>query len=174
MGADYRRAAPAMRRRRRVWSSLGVPLLLAARVFADEPALPAKIQALLISKFAAYDRTLPGLRDGKIVVGILTHDDDAESAKMGAQVEEELESTRTIAELPHLEVAVAWTTPTALVQVCRANNVSILYVAPGFESDIAAITSALGNAPILTVGANAAYVPKGVVLGFDMVSGRPK
>jgi hypothetical protein len=148
-------------------------LCFASRALADEPMLPAKIQAVLMAKFAGYDRTLLGIKSGRVMVAIVAQS-DPESAKVGAQVRVELQAIPVIADLPHEEIVLAWSDPGTLARTCEERGVSILYVAPGFHDEIPAIVSALGTAPILTVGANPSYVPRGIVLGFDLVSGHPK
>jgi len=52
--------------------------------------------------------------------------------------------------------------------------VAIVFVTPGFADDVDAIRGALDGVDVLSASAVADYVPKGVVLGFDLVSGKPK
>lgn len=49
-----------------------------------------------------------------------------------------------------------------------------MFVAPGLDNDIEPIVKALGPPGVLTIAGSLSYVKRGVVLGFDLVSGRPK
>jgi hypothetical protein len=141
-------------------------------VLADEPILPASIQAVLLAKSAGYDRTLLDA-GGRVAVGLLAKT-EPDSAKLAAQVRVELAAISAIADRPHTEIPLPWSDAQALARVCEEQKIAILYVASGFDAEIPAIVSALHAIPILTVAADPKYVPRGIVLGFDLVSGRPK
>ncbi len=50
-----------------------------------------------------------------------------------------------------------------------------MYLTPGFEAaELKAISSSLAGASVLSAGAVASFVRDGVVLSFDLVSGKPK
>jgi hypothetical protein len=50
----------------------------------------------------------------------------------------------------------------------------VVYVTPDFDSELDALGRALGGVDVLTVSAVPDYVSRGVVLGFELVSGKPK
>ena len=64
--------------------------------------------------------------------------------------------------------------PDALAATCKARRAAILYITPGFESEIPRIAAALDGVEVLSVSAVARYVERGVVLGFGMLSGKPR
>lgn len=141
---------------------------------ALEPSLPVAIQATLLTKAAAYDRTLPALRSRRVVVVIVVRDDDPESVRVGRQLRAELSAYKEIVGMPHQEILISWTDAAALGRICREQEASILYVAPGFESDVPRIAEAFVGTPILTSGAMANYAERGLVLSFDLISGHAK
>ena len=57
----------------------------------------------------------------------------------------------------------------------KSRKPAIVYVTAGFsDAEYAAIGQALDGLDVLSVAAAAAAVRKGIVLGFDLVSGKPK
>ena len=56
----------------------------------------------------------------------------------------------------------------------RARKAAIVYFGPGFDKQMGSIKATFSSLNVLTVGAVPEYVPSGVVLGFNLVSGRPK
>ena len=155
---------------------MGAAILLSpsSRAHADEPTLPAPLQAGLLAKVAAYDRNLRGIRLGKVIVAIVTRRGDLDSTSVGARLRAGLEGIPAIAGMPHEEIMVTWTNAAAVAEICETSNVSIAYVAPGLEREMPAIAAVLQGMEVLTAGAMPDYVGKGAVLGFDLVSGRPR
>ena len=62
----------------------------------------------------------------------------------------------------------------AVAKTCRDDHVAILYVTQGLEDRIEEIRSSLSGVDVLSVAAIPEYVPRGVVIGFEVVSGKPK
>jgi hypothetical protein len=86
-----------------------------------------------------------------------------------------LAAKTTVAGLPHVVERAELSDPASLAGICKAKHVAILYLTPGFEdAEVAAIAAALDGVDVLTVSAVARYLSKGLVLGLDVVSGRPK
>jgi hypothetical protein len=141
---------------------------------ADEPTLPVQVQAGLLAKVAAYDRNLLGLESGKVVVAIVTRQADLDSVAVGGRLQAGLRAIPSIAGLSHEEIMVPFGTAGGLADICRKNQVSIAYIAPGLDREIPAIAEAMRDMSVLTTGAMPDYVSRGLVLGFDLVSGHPK
>jgi hypothetical protein len=79
-----------------------------------------------------------------------------------------------IGDLPHEEQIVSHGNAAALADVVRLKKAAIVYFGPGFEKQVPQLREAFTNMNVLTVGGVPSYVPEGIVLGFDLVSGRPK
>ena len=153
-----------------VWAALFVPV---RRVAAEEVAVPAARQAELLIRIAAYDRNLPARAQGTVRVLVVVNPDDADSRALGAAMETALTRAGRIADLP---VAVSETTVTAgdaLAAKCRAEHVSIVYLASGLDAGVAGVVASLNGVDVLSVSGLPRYVQQGVVLGFDLVSGSP-
>lgn len=140
----------------------------------DEAAVPVNLQAELVAKVAAYDRNLPARAGDRVHVVIVVKAKDDGSARFAKHLESALGGVERIAGLPHDELIVAYSNAKALADLCRAKKVAIVYLAPGLGEEIGTIRAALEGVNVLSVSAVAADVAKGVVLGFDLVSGKPK
>jgi hypothetical protein len=142
---------------------------------ADDVVVPVPLQITLLAKVAGYDKNLPARAGDRVHVLIVTKVGSDESARVASQADKAFDDQETIGGLPHDRSTAAFTDANALARLCRARRVSIVYVTPGFsEAEIAAMASAFSGVDILTASAVASHVPLGIVLGFDLVSGKPK
>jgi hypothetical protein len=152
-----------------------VGLLWGASGSADDVAVPIALQVELLVKVAAYDRNLPPRAAGTVRTLILTRSGSADSARAAAQIDAALKGQGPIAGLPHEESTAAYADAAALAKIVKAQKISIVYVTPGFADDeIVAIARGFDGGDVLTVGAVPGFVPRGIVLGFDLVSGKSK
>ena len=141
---------------------------------ADDVAVPAELQATLLAKVVSYDRNLSQRAGDRIHILVVGKPSDPTSMPFSRQMRQALSSTPTFGSLAHDEEIVEFTSTAALVEKCRALHISVAYFGPGFERDVEAIRTALEVLPILTVTAVPDLVPLGLVLGFDLVYGKPK
>jgi hypothetical protein len=156
-------------------SSLACALLLASRAAsAEEVAVPMKLQAELLGKVAGYDKNLAARAGDKVHVLIVTKPGDQGSASVATHIRRELQGLPDIGGLPHDEAVTAWAGADALARTIKTSKIAIVYFTPGFRDDVDDIARALAGANVLSASAVAEYVPKGIVLGFDLVSGKPK
>ena len=141
---------------------------------AELVAVPIELQAELLAKVAGYDRNMAVRAGDRLQVLLLTNAADAESTRFAARMQLALSSIGQISGLPHDERVAPFTSAADLVQQCRARRIAIVIVAPGLGDQVATIRDALSGVDILTVASVPDYVQQGVVLGFDVVSGKPK
>jgi hypothetical protein len=141
---------------------------------SEEVAVPLGLQAELLSKVAAYDRNLPDRATDKVRVLLVSKPGNADSVRAMTQLREALGTITTIAGLPHEESVLPFSNAPTLAEYCKSHRIAIVYFGPGFRDDVPAIRAALSGLDILSVSAVAEYVPLGIVLGFDLVSGKPK
>jgi len=148
-------------------------LALGRRAAAEEVAVPVARQAELLVRVAAYDRNLPARAAGTVRVLILTNPDDADSRGVAAQMDAALRHFDKIAGLPYEVSTAPFPGGGQVAAKCKADHVSIVYVAPGLDARVAELVGALGGVDVLSVAALARYVNGGIVLGFDLVSSKP-
>lgn len=149
-------------------------LMLSASTFADQATVPLGLQVELFAKVADYDKTLPGRSEGVVRVVIVSRRSVPESVAAAARVLNTLSSLATISGLPHEDVSVEFTDAASLAALCKSRSVSILFMTPGLIDVDDSVSKALVGVPVLSVSATSEGVSKGIVLGFDLVGGKPK
>ncbi len=147
---------------------------LARSIGAEEPTVPIGLQTELIAKVAGYDRHYLARAGAKAHVLIVSKAGDPDSVKAANQAKAALGALQEIAGLPHEEASITYSGAKALVDEIAKQSAAIVYISSGLSNELAGIADALTGKDVLTVAAIAGDVPKGVVLGFDLVSGKPK
>lgn len=141
---------------------------------AQTVQLPSPVQAELTGKLAGYDRNFAARAGDKAIIILAAMPGDAESNRSALEMKGALARLPTVGSLAHEEQLVTFSNAVALADVVRSRKAAIVYFGPGFGKQISAIRSAFSTLNVLTIGAVADYVPAGIVLGFDIVSGKPK
>jgi hypothetical protein len=149
-------------------------LLTPADSRGDEVAVPVQLQAELVAKVASYDRNLAARAGDRVHVLIVVNAKSDASQSFAKHMTSALGGVDKIGGLPHDETTAPFGGAKALADACRAKKISIVYLAPGLADEVPGIRSALDGVNVLSVAADAGEVAKGIVLGFDLVSGKPK
>jgi hypothetical protein len=137
---------------------------VAGHAHAQSMQVPTSVQAELLVKVAGFDRNY------KTRAG-----DDAASQRTALEMKSALAKVPSIADLPHEEHIVKSASAAAIAAAARERRAAIIYLGPGYMGQLNALRDAFSSMNVLTVGAVPDYVPSGAaVLGFDLVSGRPK
>ena len=161
--------------RRSFAGALLASLLFATRRgAAEDVAVPVSLQAELMVKVAAYDKNFVARAGSRAKVLVVRKGGNADSTRVAKQMLNALSAVDTIAGLPHDDVEMLWTGATALAAVIKKQRAAMVYFAAGFGDDVEAIDKALEGSDVLTVSSMPSYVPKGIVLGFDLVGGKAK
>jgi YfiR/HmsC-like len=153
---------------------VAVSLTLVRIVNADLVPVPLDRQAELLARVAAYDRNMGARAGDRVRVLIVSNGNDAESVGLARRMEAALGSLSEIAGLEHEERVVSFTSAADLAAQCRSQHVTILYLGSGLGDKVPAIRGALDGVDVLSVAAVPEYVEAGIVLGFDILSGKPK
>jgi hypothetical protein len=158
---------------------IGVATLLALSMIAqlgraDDQLVPIQLEAQLFAKVLAYDRNFPDRAGQMARVLLVAKKDHADSVRVASQMQSALSSLAQIGGVPHEEIVVTFGGAAALANLVRASAAAAVFFGPGFDDDVVAIKQALDGHDVLTAGSVPEYVPHGIVLGFDIVSGSPK
>jgi hypothetical protein len=170
------RASGARRRGGRVALAIGglVAFLVARAGHADSAAVPADVQAALLSKLERYDRNFP-TRSGELArVLIVVKPGNAKSDRSAEEMKSALGRLANIGGLPHKELVHDFNGADGLAARCRSDHVAVVYFTPGFDSELGDIRTALGKLDVLSLAASPEYVSQGIVLGFELEAGAPK
>jgi hypothetical protein len=141
---------------------------------ADDIAVPADLQATLLAKVVPYDRNLSERAGDRVRTLLVGKPSDPTSMPFIRQMQQALKDLPNFGGMPHEEQVVEFAGAAPLLEKCRAERISVVYLGPGLQADIDAIRSSLEPLSILTVTASPEGVLRGAVLGFDLVQGRPK
>jgi hypothetical protein len=164
----------------RRWSFVLSATLVAAALFGEHAsraelvAVPIELQAELLSKVAGYDRNMAARAGDRLQVLLVTNPSEAESTRFATRMQLALQAVSQIAGLPHDERIAPFSSGADIAQQCRSRHIAIIIVGPGLGDQIAGLRDALDGVDVLTVAAVPDYVERGMVLGFDVVSGKPK
>jgi hypothetical protein len=140
---------------------------------AEDVAVPLPMQVQLFSSVADYDKGFAERAKGKVKIVLLTSK-NPDSARAATQVQGALARLAQIGGQPHEESTVRFESGAALANLCTSNGISVVFLMPGFQSEIADIKKSLDGVNVLSVATIGSYVQQGVVLGFDVISGKPK
>jgi len=138
----------------------------------EDVTVPARVQAQLLVAVASFQSNMNLAPDGSVQILVLTKDDDAASERVARQLVGALGDMKKIARRPHHELVEPYHDAATLAATCRERRISVVYLSPGLGGAIPEVAQALRGTAVLTAGAAAGFVTRGVVLGFDLVSGR--
>jgi len=155
--------------------AVAATLTVARIVAADGLEVPVGLQAALLAKVAEYDRNFAERAGARVQVLIVTKQGNAESTRIASAMQSALGHRDQIAGLPHDEWIAPYTGAIDLVAACRDRHVAVIYFGPGFgQQDVEVIRASLEGVNVLSVASVPQYVERGIVLGFDLISSRPK
>jgi hypothetical protein len=141
---------------------------------AEDVTVPVSLQAELLAKVAEYDRNFADRARDRAHILLVTKPGNADSVHVASQMEAALSRISQIAGISHDETIFAYPGAVELAKLCRSRHIAIVFFGPGFREDVEAIREALAGVDILSATGVPDYVPGGIVLGFDVLSGRPK
>ncbi len=154
--------------------ALVVAAALTASLANADVAVPAKLQAQLIGKIAAFDRNFAARAGATALVLVAFKPGAAESEQLAQQVSGELRGLSDVGGVPQAVETVQYASAAALAETCRSRKAAIVYLSAGLEGEAGAVAGALAGGNILSVGATAAHAERGMVVGFDLDGGKPK
>ena len=153
------------------WLFVTAFLAVTRPVVADP--LPVNLQSDLLAKVAGYDKNLRA-RAGDVVRTVIVTKAGDEEASWAQSLRSGLAAKDRIAGLPHSESIVVANKVDAVATQCKAERVAIVVISASFLDDSASIANAFDGANILTVTPDQELTRRSVVLGFELVSGKPK
>jgi hypothetical protein len=153
---------------------IALMFLVATPLAAEQVQIPARLQAALVAKVAAYDTRFAARAGDHALVLIVVASGKAESERFAEEIRAELSVQPRIGGLSHSEEIVRFTSAAELAKLCRERRAALIYVAPALSQEVSEIASALTGVDVLSVAALAGDVEQRLVLGFARESGKPK
>jgi hypothetical protein len=168
------RNASFRRIRRGLLLSLPAALLPRSLAAQEDVAVPVPLQMELLVKVASYDKNLPARAATAARVLILVKAGDPQSSHVAQTAKLALQG-KTLNRLAVEASELVFSDGASVAQSVREKGAAILYAAPGFDpNDMQSVARSLRGVSVLSVGSLARFVETGVVLGFDLVGGKPK
>ncbi|MGC4093814.1 MAG: YfiR/HmsC family protein [Polyangiaceae bacterium] len=153
-------------------SALGI-LCFEGNAEAEAPSAPVPVQAQVIARILPFERGFAQVSANTVGVIIAERSGDADSASAARQMARALEDIGSIAKKPIVSASVTFVSASALVNECKKRSALVLYLTPGLGNEMAAIGAGLAGSRVLTVAAVESDVPRGAVLGIEVVAGKP-
>jgi hypothetical protein len=156
-------------------ATIGLGLLVPSLTLADEDmAVPVPLQIELLLKVAGYDKNLAARAPSVVRVLVLIKGGNAQSTRVSQAAVRALEGK--LAGGRPVEVSSGpFTGGPALASKVKEAKLAIVYVTPGFDAaEMDSIAKSLSGISVLTAGALTRFIDSGVVLSFELVSGKPK
>jgi hypothetical protein len=149
-------------------------LVVAGAGHADDTIdVPVELQVDLLGRVAPYERGL-ARASGELRVLVVSRRGHAVSTRTAAQLVSVLRRTGTMLERPMRIDELAFESWPAVLAVATSRGISVVYLTPGLEEGLSAMSETFAGHRILTVSTVGSYVPRGAVLGFEIVSSRPR
>lgn len=160
--------------RRTFCGAVAAAIVAGTRVAAAGEAMPASIEAELVARLASYDRNLKARAGARVTILIAVKEGDAISERDAAQLVAAFARIEHVGGLPHETSIEKFSGSTNLVAACKAKRAAIVLVTEALASEVEALRAAFEGVDVLTVGPSADMARRGMVLGVELVSSRPK
>lgn len=174
--AEGRTVISGKRSRRAFIVAAGVCGLIAmtsTAVYAERASVPEKIQIGLLAKVLAFDRGFAKRTEGTAQVAIVYRLRDTDSEYTAQQLKLALDQTTAIGGVSHVDTLVPYAGAREVAALCERTRISVVLLSTGFGDEAGAIADALTSQTLVTVSTAPADVSRGIMVGFELVSGRP-
>jgi hypothetical protein len=138
--------------------------------------VPPQVQAVLVVKAVAYDQSLKSRTQGAVNVVVLSRPGHAasEAASSGvANALAELAKKSDVGGMPLRVSSMPYTTAAALDAAVQAGKTTVLFVGPGMEDGVGAISAVARKRSVLTACGSEAYVRAGLSMGIVLKNDKP-
>ncbi|HYU16258.1 MAG TPA: YfiR family protein [Candidatus Acidoferrum sp.] len=141
---------------------------------ARAESVPFELQADLMKKVVRFERGFVARCGPEVDLLLVMRDGDTRSERAAAQLAPALRALGAIAGKPVVLAVLRYSTAAALKDAVVRGRVDLIYLTPGLEPDVSAIAATLEGVPVITVAGDGGEVDHGAVLGFELVSARPR
>jgi hypothetical protein len=155
-------------------AAAAIASLFASAGLAEGEMVPIGLQAELLGKIAGYDRNFAARAPGRVAILLVANPSEPASTPVVLEMRRALSGLESVGGRPHDERVVVFSTVSALFETVRVEKAGIVYFGPGFGDQVESISASFVGQNVLTVSAFAGDVPRGIVLGFELVSSKPK
>jgi YfiR/HmsC-like len=159
--------------RRAFCGGLAAAIVMGPRA-ASADEIPAALQAELVTRLSAYDKSMKTRAGQRVNIVVVAKPGDGDSERDAAQLVSALGRIDHVGELPQAATTVLYSGPAALAEACKANHAAVAFVTSALGGEVEALRAVFDKMDILTIAPSAEMTRRGIVLGFELVSSRPK
>jgi hypothetical protein len=138
-----------------------------------EITVPLELQIDLARKVVHFERGFVERAGAQVKVLLIARTGNATSERVAEQLANQLAQSQ-VAGKPVALLRGGYQNAAALRKSVVDQRVVLLFLAPGLELEMPGIAAALAGIPVITVGTDGDMVDQGAILGFDLVSARPR
>ncbi len=153
---------------------LGALMMLAPRVGLTETTVPIDLQVELLRKVVRFERGFVERAGPQVKLIVLARTGNTSSERAVAQLASAFERVHDIVGKPIAVTTEHYSSATALKRAVVQAGACLLYLTPGFESEMGDIAASLEGVPVITISTDGDQVEHGAVLGFELVAAHPK
>lgn len=136
--------------------------------------MPATVEAELIARLASYDKNMKARAGGRINIVIAVKQGDPGSERAAAQLVAAFGRLEHVAGLPHETRTVVFAGSAAFVAACKDKRAAIVIITDALAPEVEALRAGFEGVNVLTVGGSAEMSRRGLVVGVELVSSRPR
>jgi hypothetical protein len=154
------------RRGRLPWAAAALLALCGAWAWAESPAVPADLQAAILTRTLVYDRALKARAGSAVAIGVLSKAGDKASVAAQEQMLRAFASVepRSVHGLPLKVVSAPFKDRSTLLTWIDQEGIDAVYVTPGLGEDLAVIRGACEERKVASLGALRSFVEKGLAV----------
>ena len=163
-----------MRRWTRALVLVGALCLSASVALTEDIGVPIALQVDLLDRLLWYERTLQKSAQQAMVVTVVVRAKDNESLRAAGQIEAQLDRLKKIGGRAVSRRRLVFESAEQLKRAVVEEQTYLLYFASGFGDVLPALANMLRGVRVLTVSTVGRDVERGAVLGFELVSSKPR
>ncbi len=158
--------------------TLFMSLFISLILFADNGEVPVGKQTEVLLKMLKYNNALSSIEGNSLRIGIIYTESNAKSMndyeQIGNSLFDLISAGEEIQSKKITFSGIGFTNAANLKTQATNLNVAVLYVTPGNDANVAAISEVAASSGILTFSAVKSYLTQGIASGVEMVGDNPK
>lgn len=139
-----------------------------------QPVVPLNLQIELLGKVLRYDRSFVERAGTEFTILVVHTPALPDSLRVARQAMAALENQQLMGGVRHRDELVAFSTAAAVARLAKERRAAVILFTPELSSQAAEISTAFDGCDCITVSTTSEGVSSGLVLGFDLVSGKPR
>jgi hypothetical protein len=139
-----------------------------------EQEIAHREQAVILARALAYDGALKTRAGSTVVIAVLSRAGHAASEATGAAMLAAFAAMRPVRlqGLPMDVVALSYSGAEPLRAAIAAQGIDAVYVCPGFDAELAAISGVTRTAKVISLASEPGYVSRGLAMGVFPIEGK--